>query len=82
MKATGRAKKHLPPNLYSDLLFVWEAFVALSSSRSGAITFSEIESYLDLNGIFNSEQRQEVTHLVRVMDLKYLEFMKEKYSKS
>jgi len=81
MKATGKAKKHPPPDLYDDLICIWEAFTALSSSRQGVITFSEIEAYLNLNGIFNLERRQEVTHLIRIMDEKYIERMKEKYSK-
>ena len=80
MKAIGKAKKHLPPNLYSDLVFIWDAFVALSSSRSGAITFSDIESYLNLNGIVSLERRQEVAHLIRIMDEKYIELMRKKYT--
>ena len=82
MKAVGKAKKHPPPDLYEDLLFVWEFFVSLSSSRTNleAIRFSEIESFLNLNGIFSLEQRQEITHLIRIMDLEYLKFMRKKYS--
>lgn len=80
MKAVGKAKKHLPPDLYNDLIFIWDAFIALSSSRSGAITFSEIESYLNLNGIVNLERRQEVAHLIRIMDEKYIQRMKIKYN--
>lgn len=81
LKAVGKEGKHPPPDLYKDLEFIWDAFIALSSSRNGSITFFEIEAYLNLNGIFNLERRQEVAHLIRVMDEKYLEFMHEKYSK-
>lgn len=81
MKAVGKANKHPPPDLYNDLLFVWDAFIALSSSRDGSIKFSEIESYLNLNGIFNLDQRQETTHLIRIMDIEYLKFMRDKHSK-
>lgn len=79
MKAVGKAKEHPPPDLYDDLLFIWEAFLALSSSRSGweSIKFSEIESWLNLNSLSDLEQRQEVTHLIRVMDIEYLDFLRE-----
>lgn len=79
LKAVGKGKQ--VPNLYDDLVFIWEFFVALSSSRNGfdSIKFSEIESWLNLNCIINLERRQEVTHLIRIMDEKYLEFMRKKY---
>lgn len=81
LKAVGRGKE--PPDLYADCEFIWEAFVALSSSRIGfdSIKFSEIEAYLNLSCIFNLERRQEVAHLIRIMDIEYLNFMKEKYTK-
>jgi len=84
MKAVGKAEKHPSPNLYSDLFYIWEGFVALSSSRVGfdSIKFSEIESWLNLNGISNLEQRQEIAHLIRIIDLEYLKFMRKKYAKS
>jgi len=70
----------VPPVLFTDCIFVWEAFVALSNPRGGmtAIKFSEIEPYLNLNGISNLERRQEVTHLIRIMDESFIIFMKEK----
>lgn len=81
MKAVGKDKKHPKPDLYNDLHYIWDLFIALSSSRTelAAIKFSEIESILNLSGILNTERRQEVTHLIRIMDLKYLEFMREKH---
>ena len=84
MKAVGKEGKHPPPVLYSDLEYVWNAFAALSTSRtdSTSITFSEIESWLNLNGITNLERRQEVAHLVRIMDEKFLEYIREKQSKN
>lgn len=70
----------MPPILFKDCLFIWEAFVALSNPRSGltSIKFSEIEAYLNLNGISNLERRQEVTHLIRIMDESLIAFMKDK----
>ena len=70
----------MPPVLFRDCVFVWEAFVALSNPRGGmtAIKFSEIEAYLNLNGISNLERRQEVTHLIRIMDESYIAFMRER----
>lgn len=68
------------PDLYGDLLFIWQGFLALTNSRINfeSIKFSEIESWLNLNCVFNLEYRQEVTHLIRIMDEEYLKFMKEK----
>ena len=86
----------MPPVLFMDCVFVWEAFVALSNPRNnqfivvqtksgqrvianyGSIKFSEIEAYLNLNGISNLERRQEVTHLIRIMDESFITFMRER----
>jgi hypothetical protein len=72
--------KKEPLPLYNDLIIVWEAFLALDSSRKNleAITFSEIEAWLNLNAIFNLDRRQEITHLIRVLDSECLRFVKEK----
>jgi len=61
------------------LLFIWNAFISLSSARVGfdSIKFSEIEAWLNLNGIKNIEQRQEITHLIRIIDEKYIEYIIE-----
>jgi hypothetical protein len=82
LKAVGKIKD--PPKLFDDLIYIWEGFLALSSSRVNfcSISFSEIESWLNLNSIFNRERRQEVTHLIRIMDEQYLEYFREKYAKS
>ena len=68
------------PLLYEDLLSVWEGFLALNSSRVGLeiIQFSEIESWLNLNGIFDLDYRQEVAHLIRFIDSEYLNLVREK----
>lgn len=83
MEAVGKAKDKKPPDLYKDLNYIWEIFCALSSSRTrdDSIRFSEIESYLNLSRIFSLEHRQEVAHLIRVMDEEYLKYMREKYAK-
>ena len=68
-----------PPLLYEDLLSIWEGFLALNSSRVNfeAIKFSEIESWLNLNGIFDLNYRQEVAHLIKFLDSEYLNLLKE-----
>ena len=43
----------------------------------GPISFVEIESYLNINGINKLEQRQEVAHLIRILDSAYIEFFRE-----
>lgn len=72
--------KKTPPDLYSDLLVVWEGFLALSSSRVRleVIKFSEIESWLNLNGIFSLSHRQEIAHLIRILDIEHLDSLREK----
>jgi len=68
------------PELYDDLVFVWEGFTALALTRQqgSSIQFAEIESWLNLNGIENLETRQEFAHLIRVMDSEYINFFREK----
>ena len=72
--------KKTPPVLYEDLIIVWEGFSALSSSRIGsqAVQFSEIEAWLNLNGIVNSSYRQEIAHLIRVLDGEYLGLLRNR----
>lgn len=61
-------------------MFIWNAFIALSSARIGqeTIRFSEIEAWLNLNGIFNLEQRQEIAHLIRILDIEYFQYLIQK----
>ena len=77
MSAIGKKKD--PPKLHPDLGFVWTGFVALSEARSQGqpIQFSEIEAWLNLNGIKNATRRQEVTHYIRIMDAALLKHHKE-----
>lgn len=71
--------KKTPPDLYPDLLVVWEGFIALSSSRAGSevIKFSEIESWLNLNGILSLNHRQEIAHLIRILDIEHLDLLRK-----
>lgn len=71
--------KKTPPDLYSDLIVVWEGFLALSSSRAGleVISFSEIESWLNLNGIVSLNHRQEIAHLIRILDIEHLDLLRK-----
>lgn len=75
--------KKIPPLLYDDLFVVWESFSALSSSRIGleTIRFSEIEAWLNLNGIFDLNYRQEIAHLVRILDSEYLDLIRQRQRK-
>lgn len=76
--------KKTPPPLYKDLFVVWESFLALSSLRAGleSIRFSEIEAWLNLNGIFDLNYRQEITHLVRILDIEHLELLRPRNANS
>ena len=68
------------PKLHEDLIYVWEGFLALALTRQqgNPVQFSEIESWLNLNGIEYLDTRQEFAHLVRVMDSSYITFFREK----
>lgn len=72
--------KKTPPLLHDDLIVVWEGFLALSSSRTGleAIGFSEIEAWLNLNGIFDLSYRQEIAHLIRILDSEYVDLLRKR----
>jgi len=41
------------------------------------IKFVEIESWLNLNDIRDVEMRQEIVHLIRVLDSEYLQFRRQ-----
>ncbi len=67
------------PEIYNDIQYIWEAFLAVSNTRKqGRITFSEIESWLNINHIVNIERRQEVAHIIRILDLEYVKYFEEK----
>lgn len=64
-------------------MYIWEAFVALVKTRveGNPIQFSEIEAWLNLNGIEDLESRQEVAHLIRILDTEYIKLFREKLEK-
>lgn len=81
MKARGRKScGNEEPEVFPDLVFIWEAFLALSSARlyGEPIKFSEIISYMDISGINSEDIRQELTHLVRILDIEYFKHLTEK----
>lgn len=70
------------PELYPDLVPVWEAFVLLSPSRSmgwgaGAIPLSEIKAYCEMFDI-EGDDREELLILLRALDDEYLKSTNEK----
>lgn len=83
---------HIPlldtrPDLYPDLIKYFEAFNALSSSRTtsfsgaGHIPISEIRSYLDEMNTMDFEERQEYIHWIQTLDNEYVGFHSEKSKK-
>lgn len=72
------------PELYDDLVPVWEAFWFLHSSRPvgmdvGAISLTEIIAYWrELHGVSGRSDLVEKVHLIRAMDMKFLELNREK----
>ena len=85
LKAKGVAKKR--PELYGDLVEVWEAFLALNSSRiitrEGVrpIPYSEINAWLDIHRI-QGDTREEYAHLLRILDRAFLEKVRNKNAES
>jgi len=77
LQAIGVEKKQ--PKLYDDLIDVWEAFLVLNSSRikDESIKFSEIESWLNLSNVHETDRRQEMAYLIRVLDSEYLQFVRK-----
>jgi len=74
--ATERGVRFPPrPELYEDMRPAWEAFRALSQSRSlgmsapNPITAADIEAYLRLHGITDEETLVEVYDAVRALDV-------------
>lgn len=70
------------PELYPDLVPVWEAFVLLSPSRNtgwgaGAIPLSEVKAYCEMFDI-EGDDREELVILLRALDDEYLKSTNEK----
>jgi hypothetical protein len=63
------------PELFPDLLWIWEGFMFLTSSRQFGmaspqpILISEIVAYCELMGINDPDEREEFLHHVQKMDL-------------
>lgn len=70
------------PELYPDLVPVWEAFVLLSPSRNmgwgaGAIPLTEVRAYCEMFEI-EPEEREDLLYLLRALDEEYLKSTNEK----
>ena len=74
------------PELYADLIPIWECFQFLSPARPigmelGAIPLSEIVAYWkDVVGVLSQDDLKEKVSLVRAVDEEYLKIMREKHS--
>jgi len=65
------------PELYDDLIYVWQAFLFLSCSRPigmgvGSIPIGEIESYCNFMQIYDFEERFEYLRLIKALDGEFL----------
>jgi len=64
------------PDLFDDLLFVWESFLMLSSGRQIShlqpITFTEMEAYFNICAI-PQDERIELVRWIKFIDNKFLE---------
>jgi hypothetical protein len=72
------------PELYPDLYWVWEAFMMLSSTRQQGmggpqpISLTELLAYCQYHAIQDSEEREEILHLVQHLDRVFLAHYAEK----
>ena len=51
-KSLGRKPKELEnaPSLRDELTYIWTAFVRLRNASDGPITYTEMQSFMDING--------------------------------
>jgi hypothetical protein len=75
LAASGKKIKTLEqrPQVLKDLQDVWQAFIDLSSSRQigfeeNPILISEIEAWLNIQGISSLEVRKEYFRIVKTLD--------------
>jgi|TARA_Y100000310_G_C20704101_1_gene833179 hypothetical protein len=86
MEEQAEAPKALQekPELYADLIPVWECFLALSPARPqgmdlGAIPISEIVTYWkEIGRVFEHTDLIEKTYLIQAMDAVFLHEMRAK----
>jgi len=78
LRVIGKTKS--APNLNYNLIQIWDFFCELNSTRQGLnpITLTEINSLLDLNGITNLDNKQEIMYLIRRMDEEFLKIVSDK----
>ena len=65
------------PEVHSFLYSYWEAFFALSRSRSvgfavNPVSIADIVAYMELKGIFDPEEREDFLHFMQEMDAEFL----------
>lgn len=66
------------PQLFPDLVWIWEGYTMLSSSRQWGmsapqpISLREMLSYLDFQGIDDLDERSEFIHLCLFLDRRFM----------
>lgn len=66
------------PELFGDLLWIWEGFMVLSTCRQYGmsspqpISMGEIHAYCQFNGIYSPDEREEFLHHITKLDLVFL----------
>ena len=62
------------PELFRDLVWIWEAYMVLSTSRQNGmsgpqpISITDIHSYMLIEGIYDRDDRELLLHHVQHMD--------------
>lgn len=72
------------PELYADLIPVWNTFMELNNSRDigmsgpSGLRASDVAACLDLGGIHDADTRSEWYRLIRALDATFLEHVRTK----
>ncbi len=72
------------PELFGDLVWVWEAYLTLSAGRQHGmagpqpISLVELLAYCSFRGITDPDERDELLHLVQHLDGVYTSHMASK----
>lgn len=72
------------PDLFPDLLWIWESFMVLSSARQvgmdgpQSISITDINALCQFQGIRNMDEREELLYHVQEMDRSFRAYHKSK----
>jgi len=71
------------PQLIDDIAFFFDAFMELSVTRAwgmgpNAITYQEMNAWLDMNQIKSQDEREEFVHYIKHLDMVWMNIRSKK----